>query len=62
MRPLSVELLLAASLLIVPLAGCGSDRTERGLAPAEEESVPVDPADLDMTEEEREEQQEREEP
>jgi hypothetical protein len=42
--------LLAGSL---PLLGCGGDREERGLSPAVEEAVPMDPKQMDMSEEER---------
>ncbi len=44
-------LLLVGSL---PLLGCGGDREERGLSPALEEAVPMDPKLMDMSEEERE--------
>jgi hypothetical protein len=56
--------LVSTSLLglaiCAPLPGCGSDQEERGLAPAEEEAVPMDATEERMTEEERREQQERE--
>lgn len=42
---------LAVSLLVLP--GCGGDRTERGLAPANEEAVPESERELSMTEAER---------
>ena len=45
---------LAAGLMSVAgLQGCGGDRTERGLAPAEEPAVPESDRALDMTEAER---------
>ena len=45
---------LAAGLLAAPgLHGCGGERTERGLAPAEEVAVPESERDLGMTEAER---------
>jgi len=37
----------------VPVVGCGGDREERGLSPAVEEAVPMDPKEMEMTEEER---------
>ena len=43
-------LLLAGSLA---LFGCGGDREERGLSPAVEEAVPMDPELMDMSEAER---------
>jgi hypothetical protein len=43
-------LLLVGSL---PLHGCGGDREERGLSPAVEEAVPMDPKLMEMSEAER---------
>jgi len=42
--------LMAGSL---PLLGCGGDREERGLSSGVEEAVPMDPAQMEMTEAER---------
>jgi hypothetical protein len=42
-----------AGLMATPLLGCGGDREERGLSPAIEEAVPMDPKEMDMTEAER---------
>lgn len=47
---------LMSLLLLVglsPVLGCGGDREERGLSPAVEEAVPMDPKQMDMSEEER---------
>jgi len=57
-KPLSASLLGLA--ICGPLPGCGSDREERGLAASEEEAVPMDAAEDELSEEERREQQERE--
>jgi hypothetical protein len=45
-----------SALLLVgcwPLLGCGGDREERGLSPAVEEAVPMDPKQMEMSEAER---------
>lgn len=51
-RSISVVSLL---LLVwsLPLHGCGGDREERGLSPAVEEAVPMDPKLMEMSEAER---------
>jgi hypothetical protein len=38
---------------LAPMTGCGGDREERGLSPAVEEAVPMDPKLMEMTEAER---------
>ena len=38
---------------LAPLAGCGKDEFERGLAPANERATPIDNAEEHMTEEQR---------
>lgn len=40
-------------LAALTLNACGGDRTERGLAPAEEAAVPESERELEMTEAER---------
>lgn len=48
------RVVLAALLLAAPgLCGCGGERTERGLAPAEEQAVPESNKELGETEAER---------
>ncbi len=57
MRALVSTVLVASLLGIAPLAGCGEDRAEPGLAPPRgEEAVPMDAAET----EERAEDYERE--
>lgn len=51
-RSMSMWLLLGV-VALAPLAGCGGDREERGLSPAVEEAVPMDPKEMEMTEAER---------
>jgi len=48
--PVMSLLILVGSL---PMLGCGGDREERGLSPAVEEAVPMDPKQMDMSEAER---------
>jgi hypothetical protein len=48
-----VATLLLLGVAALPLAGCGGDREERGLSPAVEEAVPMDPKEMEMTEAER---------
>ena len=54
-------LVLTSLLLALPALACGDDRVERGLAPADEEAVPVSESALRQTEAERRAQQIREE-
>ena len=54
-------LVLTSLLLALPALACGDDRAERGLAPADEEAVPVSEGALRQTEAERRAQQIREE-
>jgi outer membrane murein-binding lipoprotein Lpp len=49
----SIGTLLLLGIAALPLAGCGGDREERGLSPAVEEAVPMDPKEMEMTEAER---------
>jgi hypothetical protein len=50
----ALSTLLALGFLMSPVAlACGGDRTERGLAPAEEPAVPESASALDETEAER---------
>ena len=49
----ALSMLLALGLLSSPALACGGDRTERGLAPAEEPAVPESATALDETEAER---------
>jgi hypothetical protein len=51
---------LLASFLLVGLAACGSDRLERGLAPASEEAVPDSVAEDEESDAERRQQLEQE--
>jgi hypothetical protein len=45
---------LIALLVLAPMTlACGDDATERGLAPANEEAVPTDPAKMRETEAQR---------
>ena len=54
-------LVLTSLLLTLPALGCGEDRAERGLAPADEEAVPVSESALRETETECRAEQIREE-
>lgn len=58
---ITIRFVLATLLAGAWLAGCGEDRIERGLAPPDEEAVPIDPEELEMSEEERRKQRLREE-
>lgn len=49
----SIILSFIALLILPATLACGDDATERGLAPANEEAVPMDPAKMRETEAER---------
>lgn len=53
-RAASVSLVLF--LAVSPLAGCGQDKLERGLAPADETAAPDSPAADAETEQQRQQQ------
>jgi hypothetical protein len=55
------QIVLASIFSLYLLAGCGSDRMERGLTVGPEEAVPGDEKEFEMTEAERREQEIREE-
>ena len=61
MRNTIWRIVLASIFSLHLLAGCGSDRMERGLAEGPEEAVPGDAKEFGMTEAERREQEIREE-
>ena len=48
---------LAMSALALTVGACGDDRMERGLTPATEEAVPMDPAEMSKTQAERDAEQ-----
>jgi hypothetical protein len=52
-----IAIVLAAAALAPMVAACGDDRMERGLTPATEEAVPMDPAEMNKTQAERDEEQ-----
>ena len=61
MRHTTWGIALAAIFSLHLLAGCGSDRMERGVAVGPEEAVPGSAKDFTMTDEERRKQEIREE-
>ena len=61
MRNTFWRIVLASIFSLYLLAGCGSDRMERGLADGPEEAVPGEEKEFEMTEAERREQEIREE-
>ena len=61
MRNTIWRIVLASIFSLHLLAGCGSDRMERGLTVDAEEAVPGDEKEFEMTGEERREQEIREE-
>ena len=61
MRNTTWQIILASIFSLHLLAGCGSDRMERGLTEGTEEAVPGDAKEFGMTEAERREQQIRDE-